>query len=120
MAALKPIDKKKCLCGEFLAPLETQLLGRVLREKNHPIVMPSECRKADCCRVPEVGTNADEVPKNEATFSKMLAVRDWKSDINLQCLFGRDFCMGTCPQACGEVEVNVGILKRTCNDMISI
>jgi len=40
--------------------------------------------------------------------------------MTLPCLFGRDFCMGTSPQACGEVEVYVDVLKHTCNDVTSV
>lgn len=39
--------------------------------------------------------------------------------MTLLCLFGRDFCKRTSPQACGEVEVYVDTLKHTCNDLIS-
>lgn len=54
MAALKPISMQKCLRGESLAPLGTQLLGTLLRGRNYPAVMPSECQTADCCGVSEV------------------------------------------------------------------
>lgn len=40
--------------------------------------------------------------------------------MTLLCLFGRDFCMGTSPQARREVEVYVDALKHTRNDMTSI
>lgn len=47
MATLNSIGMQKHLCGESLAPLETQLLRALVGGRNHPILMPSECRIAE-------------------------------------------------------------------------
>lgn len=113
---VKPIGMQKCLHGESLVPLQTQLLQTLPRRRNLPIVMPSEYQRADCHRVAGIRVECSWSSKDWSNLQQNVGCQRLEVWYVSTMLFWERFLHGT--SHCGKVEVYVGALKYTGNDRL--